>query len=272
MNRSAKVYEFDNAIVRRPAASVVRGLRADDRGDPDFAVLQAEHAAYVAALENAGVTVQVLAADDAFPDSVFVEDPALVYGEGAIVLRPGAATRLGEANKMKPVLADRFATVLEMTEDGFAEGGDILTTPKTVMIGLSARTDRAGAESVIHCLRKLGRDGEIVQTPPGVLHFKTDCSLLDEETVLSTKRLAASGFFAGYRTLLVPEGEEAAANALRVNDVVFIGADFPRTIDLLAASGYTVVSLNTREIGKVDAGLSCMSLRWHSQPAPAPRL
>src|SRR5262249_50884991 len=102
------------------------------------------------------------------------------------------------------------------------------------------------------------------ETPAGVLHFKSDCSLLDEETMLSTARLAASGVFEGTRVLLVPEGEEAAANALRVNDHVLIGLDFPRTAAMLAGEGYQVVSLPTREIGKIDAGLSCMSLRWHA--------
>ena len=257
------VYEFDNAIVRKPAASVVDGLRADDRGDPDFDALTAEHSAYIDALEGAGVTVQVLEADEAFPDSVFVEDPALVFTEGAMLLRPGAPSRLGEAAQIKPVLRERFEQVLEMSATGFAEGGDILTTPDTVMIGLSSRTDQAGAESVIACLEQLGRKGEIVETPPGVLHFKTDCSLLDEETILTTSRLAASGVFKRFKTILVPDGEEAAANSLRVNDVVLTGKGFPRTADLLSSAGFEVVALSTSEIGKVDAGLSCMSLRWH---------
>lgn len=262
MADNAKVYEFDNALVRRPAASVVDGLRAADRGDPDFARLQAEHSAYIAALRDAGVAVQVLAADEDYPDSVFVEDPALAFGEGAVLLRPGAASRLGEAAQIRSALVDNFPQVLEMSDEGFAEGGDMLTTPKAVMIGLSSRTNTAGAQSVIDCLARLGRKGSIVQTPPGVLHFKTDCSLLDEDTILTTARLAASGVFADFKTVIVPEGEEAAANALRVNKVVLTGKHFPRTIDMLDKAGYRVVALDTREIGKVDAGLSCMSLRW----------
>lgn len=250
--------------MRRPAPSVVNGLRADDRGSPDFAKLQEEHDAYVAALTAAGVAVQILAADDAFPDSVFVEDPALVYAEGAILLRPGAASRRGEVEKIKPALSENFPTVLEISANGFAEGGDILNTPRTVMIGLSSRTDKTGAQSAVTCLKKLGREAEVVQTPAGVLHFKTDCSLLDEETILTTRRLAASGVFKEYKTVTVPDGEEAAANALRVNDVVFLGSHFPRTRELLDTRGYAVVALDTREIGLVDAGLSCMSLRWRS--------
>lgn len=263
MTFTAHVARFDSAIVRRPAPSVVDGLRAEDRGSPTYEGVLAEHGSYVAALETAGVAVQVLEPLADFPDSIFVEDPALVFTEGAVILHPGAPSRAGERTLIAPVLKDRFATVLEIGE-GFADGGDVLTLPDRVMIGLSARTDRTGAQALAGCLTRLGRRSQIVETPAGVLHFKTDCSLLDDETVLSTARLAASGVFNGKKVLLTPPGEEAAANALRVNDVVLVGAGFPATRALLEKNGYRVVALATGEIGKIDAGLSCMSLRWKS--------
>jgi len=92
--------------------------------------------------------------------------------------------------------------------------------------------------------------------------LKSACSLLDDETMLCTPDLAATGIFAGFRQVTTADGEEAAANALRVNDAVLVGAGFPRTIERLGTAGYTVVSVETSEIGKIDAGLSCMSLRW----------
>ncbi len=262
MPLAGEVYAFDAAIVREPSAAVVRGLRANDRGDPDFEGVKAQHAAYVAALRAAGVEVTVLPALEAFADSVFVEDPALVFGEGAILLRPGAPSRAGEAAELAPALRRMFGTVLELPAPGFADGGDVLTTAKSVMIGLSARTDRAGAEGLAACLSKLGRKAEIFATPADVLHFKSACSLLDAESVLVTAGLARSGVFAGLRQVLVPEGEEAAANALRVNDVVMVSAGYPRTIGMLDKLGYNVVALETSEVEKIDAGLSCMSLRW----------
>lgn len=265
MSSKPAVYEFNAAIVRAPARSVVNGLHADDRGNPTFEGVQAEHSAYVAAMRAAGVETTMLPALENFPDSIFVEDPALVFPEGAILLRPGAASRIDETSEIAPTLNKMFDTVLDLPSPGFADGGDVLTTPKTVMIGLSARTDRLGAEGLIASLAKLGRKAEIVQTPDGVLHFKTDCSLLDDENVLSTRRLAQSGVFRDFRQVIIPEGEEAAANALRVNDVVMVGSDYPRTIEMLDRLGYKVVALKTTEIGKIDAGLSCMSLRWHRQ-------
>ncbi|MBD9641252.1 dimethylarginine dimethylaminohydrolase [Ensifer sp. ENS07] len=264
MSQSRPVYQFNNIIVRTPSKSVVNGLRADDRGNPTFEGVKAEHDAYIAGMKDAGVKVTVLPALEAFPDSIFVEDPALVFTEGAILLRPGAETRVKETPEIEPTLRAMFETVLDLPGTGFADGGDVLTTRESVMIGLSARTNKVGAEALQACLTKLGRKSEIVATPEGVLHFKTDCSLLDDETVLSTARLAKSGAFERFKQVIIPEGEEPAANALRVNDVVMVGSDFPRTIEMLDKLGYKVVPMKTTEIGKIDAGLSCMSLRWFS--------
>jgi dimethylargininase len=261
---SRPVYHFNSIIVREPSRSVVNGLRAEDRGSPTYEGVKAEHDAYVDAMREAGAKATVLPPLEAFPDAIFVEDPALVFTEGAILLRPGAATRVKEVAEIAPTLREKFETVLDLPA-GYADGGDVLTTRQGVMIGLSARTDKAGAEALQACLGKLGRKSEIVATPEGVLHFKTDCSLLDDETVLSTNRLARSGVFEKFRQIIIPEGEEPAANALRVNDVVMVGSDFPRTIAMLDKAGYKVVPLKTTEIGKIDAGLSCMSLRWFSE-------
>ena len=185
-----------------------------------------------------------------------------MFADGAILLRPGAASRAAEADALAPVLGDLFDAVLELQEPGLADGGDVLVTPQGVFIGLSARTDRAGAEGLADCLAQLGLDSTIVETPPGVLHLKSACSMVDEETVLCTPALAHSGIFDSYRTIVTPEGEDAAANALRVNDRLIVGAGFPRTAELLESLGLKIVALETSEIGKLDAGLSCMSLRW----------
>ena len=255
------VTRFDRAIVREPAPSVVDGLRAVDRGAPTHDGVRAEQVAYIAALEDAGVRVDLLPPLDAFPDSLFVEDPALVFAEAAIVLRPGAPSRAGEAAALRPELERRFQRVLAL-EDGHAEGGDVLVTEEAVFIGLSARTDRAGAAALARALAALGRKAVVVEPPPGVLHLKTACSLLDEARLLVTRELDALPEFAGFERLVVPADEEGAANALRVNDRVLLSAGHPRTRDLLETDGYRVVELETRQVGLLDAGLSCLSLRW----------
>ena len=256
-----QVFNFNRAIVRTPGASVIAGLRAGGGPDPSLSGIMAEHAGYVAALEAAGLAVTTLPPLNGFPDAIFVEDPALVFPEGAILLRPGTPSRAGEGPFLRAGLEAAFDTVLELPH-GFADGGDVLAMADKVFIGLSARTDRAGAEALSGLLAELGRAAVIAETPPSVLHLKTASSLIDEETILATADLAASGVFAGYRVLLVPAGEEAGANVLRANDSILAGSRFPRILDLLDGHGARLEVLANAEIEKIDAGFTCMSLRW----------
>lgn len=254
-------FSFSRALARAPAKSVTQGLRAHGGEGPAYEGVVREHRAYVAALTEAGVTVEILPALEAFPDSVFIEDPALVFPEGAILLRPGAPSRLGEAEALTPELSARFEET-QALDTGFADGGDVLNLGDRILIGVSARTDTAGARRLAQLLRKFGRKAEVVATPPGVLHFKTDCAFVDHETVLSTPRLAASGVFRGLRVIETAPGEERAANALRVNGDLLLAAGHPRTAEQLTALGVRLVPLATEEIARIDAGLSCLSLRW----------
>ena len=258
-----QIFEFNRAIVRTPGTSVIGGLRAGGGPDPSLSGIMAEHAGYVAALEAAGLAVTTLPPLEDFPDAIFVEDPALVFPEAAILLRPGAASREGEGVFLRPALEAAFATVLELPL-GYADGGDVLAMAEKVFIGLSARTDRQGAEALAGLLAGLGRKAVVVDTPPSVLHLKTASSIIDEETILATADLAASGVFAGYRLLVVPTGEEGGANVLRANDMILAGSRFPRILDLLDGHGARLAVLANAEIEKIDAGFTCMSLRWHS--------
>ena len=253
---------FTRAIVRRPSSTVIDGLRSVDRGDPDVDALRREHAVYVDMLTRLGLTVEVLDPLDAYPDSLFVEDPALVLPGAAILLRPGAPSRLGETLELAPTLRANFATVISLGAEGFVDGGDVLITPHAVYIGLSARTDLAGATALADILIALGRRAAIVTPPSGLLHLKTGCALVDDLTVLATRAVADAGLFSGLDSIVVPEGEEAVANALCINGVVLIASGFPRTATLLESRGYDVRTLAVDEVMKMDAGLSCMSLRW----------
>jgi dimethylargininase len=252
------VFAFDSAIVRTPAESVVNGLRTGGEA-PAFEGVLAEFRAYAAALAGAGLAVETLAPLDDYPDAVFVEDPAFVLAEGAILLKPGTPSRMGETAEIAPALRSRFARVLELDE-GFADGGDVLILPDEILIGLSGRTDKLGAKRFVELCNDLGRSTRIVETPPGVLHLKTACALIDEETIIATPALV--GLFEGFEVIETPAGEERAANLLRLNDTILVGADYPRTIELLAPRAPNLVPLAVTEIRKIDAGLSCLSLRW----------
>lgn len=260
-----RVFDFDRAIVREPAESVVDGLRTGAEA-PRFERVLAEHRAYVAALEGAGVSVETLPPLPGHPDSIFVEDPAFVLAEAAILLRPGAPSRSAEPATLEPALRRHFSDVAEVDE-GFVDGGDILVLPDEILVGLSERTDRAGAGRFAELAGDPGRRVRIVEPPAGLLHLKTGCALVDERTILAAPALAP--LFPDYEVLPTPEGESAAANLIRVNDRVLMAAGFPATAALLTDRGLGLVPVGAAEIAKIDAGLSCMSLRWLSA-APAP--
>ncbi|SEW12283.1 dimethylargininase [Aliiroseovarius sediminilitoris] len=255
-------FEFSRAITRRPSASITDGLRAEDIGTPDLDQMLKDHAHYVATLKKTGAEVIELPPLEDFPDAVFVEDTALCLPQGAVLMRPGAPSRMGEVPHMAPALREFYGDVRGIAGPGHIEGGDILVTGREILVGRSDRTDAAGVAELSGIVSDWGHSLREVFTPPGVLHFKTDCSLLDGETILSTKRLAASGCFDGYRVLHVEDGEEAAANSIRFNQFVLMPAGFPRTAAMLGNAGYDVVEINNSECAKLDGGMSCLSLRF----------
>ena len=253
---------FDHAITRRPAKSIVDGLRAIDIGAPDYDGMIRAHDAYVAALLSTGADVRVLDPIEAFPDAQFVEDTALCLPQGAILMHPGAPSRVGEVQEMAPHLIEIYTDIRSIQGGGHIEGGDILVTGREILVGLSDRTNAAGVAELETIAHDWGHTVRTVITPPGVLHFKTDCSLMDPETILSTRKLDASGCFDGYRVLHVPDGEEAAANAIRFNDLVIMADGFPRTAEMLFRAGFKVVAIDNTDCAKLDGGMSCLSLRF----------
>jgi dimethylargininase len=254
-------YQFARAITRQPGSSIINGLRAEDIGTPNLKQMLADHANYVETLRETGATIVELPALEAFPDAVFVEDTALCLPEGAVLMRPGAPSRAGEVEQMATTLHELCDEVLEIKGPGFIEGGDILTTGREILVGLSERTDMAGAEELTRLVAKWGYSVRTVTTPEGVLHFKTDCSLLNADTILSTKRLDASGCFEGYNVIHTCDGEDAAANAIRYNQFVVMPAHFPKTAARLRDAGFEVREINNTECAKLDGGMSCLSLR-----------
>jgi len=260
---SARSYTSTHAITRRLSVTITQGLQSADHGTPILELFERHHADYVAALESTGARVTTLEPLDDFPDSTFVEDAALCLPEGAIAMRPGAPSRLGEAAVMSETLKTFYDQVLTINGPGFIDGGDVLVTEREILVGTSARTDSAGINELRSLVDRWGYSVRELQTPEGVLHFKTDCSLLDENTILSTKRLAQSGCFEGYDVIVVAEGEEACANSIRFNDLILMPEGFPKTEEILRQAGYkNIRRIGNTEAAKLDGGMSCLSLRF----------
>ena len=259
---TAKSITFSHAITRVPSRSIIEGLRAVDTGTPDIDLFRSHHDDYVAALKSTGAKVTELPALEAFPDSVFVEDAALCLPDLAIVMRPGAPSRLGEAAEMAPFLRQHYSQVVQIDGPGSIEGGDILVTEREILIGASARTDTLGVDALRKLVAPHGYTVREVATPPDVLHFKTDCSLIDTNTILSTKRLERSDCFEGYKVIHTADGEEACANAIRFNELVIMPSGFSKTEAKLRDAGFNVKTIGNTEAAKVDGGMSCLSLRF----------
>src|ERR1700761_6512008 len=168
-----RCFDFTHAILRAPGRSAVDGLRAHDGPAPTFDGIAAEHAAYARALAACGLALTILDPLEDHPDALFVEDPALVFPEGAILLRPGAESRAAEAGHLRAALERHFADV-QVLADGFADGGDVMVTPDAVLIGLSARTDQAGARALATALGRLGKRARIVTPQRGALPLQNN--------------------------------------------------------------------------------------------------
>jgi len=255
---------FTKAIVRRPGASFSDGLTTARLGAPLFEKTLQQHDAYVRALQACGLEVVVLEADERHPDSTFVEDTAVLAGRSAILTRPGALSRRGEVAAIRGALAERFNAVESIEAPGTLDGGDICHAGSHVFIGISERTNEDGARQLADLLQRDGSTTSFVDVrrTKGILHLKSGVAFLGDDRLALIEALADRREFAGRDRIVVTQGEEYAANCVRVNDKVIIAAGFPEFQAALERQGYRVVPVEVSEFRKMDGGLSCLSLRF----------
>ena len=253
-------YSFKNAIIRQPNKSIQNGLSSQNL-HPHYEIIAEEHSNYINAIKEAGLQIQLLESLEEYPDSIFVEDPALTYKSNVIILNPFDPSRNGEKNIIENEIKDLFDNIL-FVEDGFVEGGDILNINNHFIIGLSNRTNQLGAENLSKILQSLGATVEICKTPDDILHFKSECSIIDDGTILVSNKMAQLNYLrSNYHLIELPLGEEGAANSLRINDKLLLPDGFEKAEEMLSKK-YSIIKVKVDEIAKVDAGLSCMSLRY----------
>ena len=253
-------YHFKNAIIRKPNKSIQNGLSSQNL-HPDYEIIAEEHRNYIKAINESGLKINLLESLEEYPDSIFVEDPALTYKSTIIILNPFDLSRNGEKNIIKNEIEHLFDNIL-FVEDGFVEGGDILNINNHFIIGLSHRTNKLGADNLSIILQRLGATVEICKTPNDILHFKSECSVIDDDVILISNKMAQLDYLkSNYHLIELPIGEEGAANALRINDKLLLPDGFIKAEEILS-NKYNIIKVKVDEIAKVDAGLSCMSLRW----------
>jgi dimethylargininase len=247
------------ALTRCPAPTLTEcELTYLEREPIAFERALAQHGAYVAALRAAGAEVRVLPAEDAFPDSVFVEDAAVVLDEVAILTRPGVASRLEEPELLAPHLA-AHRPLARIAAPATLEGGDVLRVGGRLLAGLSPRTNAAGVEALRALTKPLGYAVTAVPVR-GCLHLKTGVTALDDETLLANPDWLDLEPLAGFDVVSVAPEEPWAANVLRLKGTLLVNSAYPRTLERLARRGLALVPVDISEFAKAEAGLTCLSL------------
>jgi len=252
---------FKNVIVRKPCKSVLDGISTANLGKPNYELALKQHDFYIETLKKCGVEVTILEADENYPDSTFVEDPAIVTKKCAIITNPGAQSRKGEQIQIEETLKKFYKNIEHITAPGTVEGGDVMMVGDHFYIGLSQRTNEEGARQLISILEKYDFTGSIVPLTK-VLHLKTGLAYLENNNLLAAGEFVDSPVFKSFNKIEIDEAESYSANCIWINDHVLVPAGYENTKRRIEALGYTVLEVDTSEFRKIDGGLSCLSLRF----------
>lgn len=192
------------------------------------------------------------------PDSVFIEDAAIVLDELAVITRPGARSRQAEIESVAAALSE-YRPLKFIRPPATIEGGDVMRIGRTLYTGLSRRTNQAGIEQLHAIAEPYGYRVEAIEVA-GCLHLKTACTYLERQTLLANRNWVNVQLLAGFTILDVHEGEPRAANALTIGDTVLMPSSFPRTRSMLEDHGFKTSAIDISELQKAEAGVSCLSL------------
>lgn len=224
----------------------------------DYARACAQHGAYERALAELGCEILALPAEPDLPDSVFVEDVALVLDDIAVILRPGAASRQAETPSVAKVLAD-YRELALIGGPGTLDGGDVLRVGTSVYVGCSERSNHTGIGQLASALVPFGLR-VIPVSVSGCLHLKSAVSQVAPDTLLLNRRWVDPVQFGGMRVLDVDAGEPHAANALLLGETLIYPASHPRTRERLDTLGIDVRTVDVSELQKAEGAVTCCSI------------
>lgn len=252
---------FTRATVRRPGGSFTDGLTSANLGKSSLSRALEQHDAYIAALEQCGLDVTVLPADERYPDATFIEDTAVLTPRVAIITNPGAASRNGEKSITRPVVKEFYPEVAEIEPPGTLDGGDVLAVNNHLYIGLTARTNKQGAAQLIEVLEMNGYSGSTVSLN-SFLHLKTGVAWIGAQELIAAGELIDHPAFHAFNITPVLPEETYAANCIRINEHILMPAGFPGVRDVLTRKSHPLIEVEMSEFQKMDGGLSCLSLRF----------
>ncbi|RPH31745.1 MAG: N(G),N(G)-dimethylarginine dimethylaminohydrolase [Bacteroidales bacterium] len=252
---------FTKAIVRKPCKNIINGITSASLGKPDYQNALKQHDGYVEALKRCGLQVTVLNGDENYPDSVFVEDTALITPKCAILANPGTEKRNGEKAEIEIALKNFFPELQYIVSPGFVDGGDVMMVGDHFYIGLSKRTNKEGANQLVTILKRHGLTGSTVALK-SVLHLKTGVNYIEKDNMLAFGEFLTKQEFGKFNILEIPQEESYAANSLWINGKVLVPKGFPKTLSIIKRVGYETIEVDVSEFRKLDGGLSCLSLRF----------
>lgn len=244
------------AIVRPPAASFIRALsNHPERNSIDFPQALEQHGAYTQALKQRGLQVITLDPQEAYPDSVFVEDTAIILEDGALICSMKAETRRGETQTVRTAI-EPYRPVEFFPASCTIDGGDVLDTGDTLYVGLSGRTDRKAVEFLATKTQK-----KVVAVPVlSGLHLKSSVSYLGGNLLVIYPPAVDASCFKQHEWIEVEEQEVYAANCLAIGKTVLMAERYPLLSEQIEAKGFNVVTLPMSEFEKADGGVTCLSL------------
>ena len=245
-----------SAWVRPPAQNFINALSEHPEATSiNFQKARQQHAAYCEALQTAGLAVEILEPLDAFPDSVFIEDNAVILNGRAVLCSMKEVSRQGEVLFLADALQSRLP-VLRLQAPVFIDGGDILQTEDTVFVGLSQRTHRAAVEALQSLTPKPVVPVHVKQG----LHLKTSVSSLGNHLLIIQPSQVDTEPLNGYEWIEVDEDEAYAANCLTVGNNVILPAGFPKLEQQIREHGFSTLPVEMSEFQKADGGVTCLSL------------
>jgi dimethylargininase len=247
------------AITRAVSRAIDRcELSHQQRFPIDLALARRQHAAYEQALRAAGCEVRQLPEQPDWPDSVFVEDTAIVLDEVAVATRPGAPSRRDEVASVVSAL-EPFREVVRIEPPATLDGGDVLRLGKRICVGASARSNPEGVEQLQRLLAAFGYSVEAVPLQ-GCLHLKSAVTQLADDLLLVNPERVDPARFEGWHGIACDPAEPDAANALRIGDRVILSASWPRTAARLRRAGLDVHAVPMSEMEKAEGAVTCCSL------------
>jgi len=254
-----KEYPLKIAITRQVSPAINRcELTHIARKPIDHERACAQHKQYENALRSLGVDVITLKAEADLPDSVFVEDVALVLADCSIMLNPGASSRRPEVASVERALAP-YREIFRIQPPATVDGGDILRVGKTIYVGLSSRSTEEAIDQMKVILEPRGYQVRLVRVT-GCLHLKSAVTQVSEGTLLINPEWVSKGDFPGMNFIEVDPSESYAANAVLVDGTIIYPSSFPKTQAKLQAASIRMVNVDADELAKAEGAVTCCSL------------